>query len=110
MTAYTTLQGGPTDREAIADASNPLGLEGIEFIEYTTSKPQALGQVLENMGFRPVARHRSREVLLYRQGGLNIIVNAHASGTALSDKPVLNAIALRVHDAATAYHLSLIHI
>jgi 4-hydroxyphenylpyruvate dioxygenase len=33
--------------------------------------------VLEMMGFRPVARHRSREVLLYRQGDLNIVVNAH---------------------------------
>ena len=34
------------------------------------------------MGFRPVARHRSREVLLYRQGDMNIIVNAHAAGAA----------------------------
>lgn len=40
------------NREAIADASNPLGLDGIEYIEYATSKPQALGQALEMMGFR----------------------------------------------------------
>jgi shikimate dehydrogenase len=58
------------------EVANPLGLDGIEFIEYTTAKPQALGQVLEMMGFRPVARHRSREVMLYRQGGMNVIVNA----------------------------------
>ena len=32
------------------------------------------------MGFRPIARHRSREVLLYRQGDINVIVNAHSSG------------------------------
>ena len=38
----------------------------------------ALGQVLETMGFRPVARHRSREVLLYRQGTMNVVINAHA--------------------------------
>ena len=105
MTAATSPT--PTDREAITDAANPLGLEGIEFIEYTTSRPQALGQVLERMGFKPVARHRSREVLLYRQGGLNIIVNAHAKGTALSDKPLLNAMALRVRDAAAAYRRAL---
>ena len=55
------------DREAIGEAPNPLGLDGIEYIEYTTTQPQALGQVLENLGFRPVARHRSREVTLYRQ-------------------------------------------
>ena len=95
------------DREAIANASNPLGLDGIEFIEYSTSKPQALGQVLEMMGFRPVARHRSREVLLYRQGGMNVIVNAHDSGLPRSvrpsETPVIAAIALRVRDAAAAY-------
>ena len=61
MTSTATAQ---TNREAILEATNPLGLDGIEFIEYTTAKPQALGQVLEMMGFRPVARHRSREVLL----------------------------------------------
>ena len=97
------------DREAISEQPNPLGMEGIEFIEYATSRPQALGQVLETLGFRPIARHRSREVLLYRQGGINIIVNAHASDmtTGLSDKPVLAAIALRVRDAASAYRRAL---
>jgi 4-hydroxyphenylpyruvate dioxygenase len=97
----------PSDRELIADAGNPIGLHGIEFIEYFTSKPQALGQVLEMMGFRPVARHRSREVLLYRQGEMNIIVNAHGGGLPRtvqpSETPVIAAIALRVRDAAAAY-------
>ena len=103
----TPLHVKSVDREFISDASNPLGLDGIEFIEYTTSKPQALGQVLEMMGFRPVARHRSREVLLYRQGSINVIVNAHVpalpEGAAPTDKPVIAAIALRVRDAAAAY-------
>jgi len=95
------------DREAIGELPNPLGLAGIEFIEYSTSKPQALGQVLETIGFRPVARHRSREVLLYRQGTMNIIVNAHASelprAEPRADTPVIAAIALRVRDAGAAY-------
>ena len=64
-------------QEAFSDAANPIALVGVEFIEYATRQPQAVGQVLEMMGFRPVARHRSREVLLYRQGGINIVVNAH---------------------------------
>ena len=100
-----------TDRESLADATNPLGLDGIEFIEFSTAKPQALGQVLEMMGFRPVARHRSREVLLYRQGDMNIIINAHAGGLPRSvqpgETPVIAAIALRVRDAATAYRHAL---
>jgi 4-hydroxyphenylpyruvate dioxygenase len=100
-----------TDREALADATNPLGLDGIEFIEFSTAKPQAFGQVLEMMGFRPVARHRSREVLLYRQGDMNIIINAHAGGLPRSvqpsETPVIAAIALRVRDAASAYRYAL---
>jgi 4-hydroxyphenylpyruvate dioxygenase len=90
-----------------ADEANPLGLDGIEFIEYATAKPQALGHVLEMMGFRPIARHRSREVLLYRQGGLNVVVNAHPPDgegeVGLPEAPELAAIALRVRDARAAY-------
>ena len=100
-----------TDRESLADATNPLGLDGIEFVEFSTAKPQAIGQVLEMMGFRPVARHRSREVLLYRQGDMNIIINAHAGGLPRSvqpsETPVIAAIALRVRDAASAYRHAL---
>jgi len=100
------------DREIAADASNPIGLDGIEFIEYLTQRPQALGQVLETMGFRPVARHRSREVLLYRQGGMNVVVNASAVAPPPGDDPLvgaptIGAIALRVRDAAAAYKRTL---
>ncbi|MDO9402565.1 MAG: 4-hydroxyphenylpyruvate dioxygenase [Polaromonas sp.] len=107
----TAFPATAPDRESITEVSNPLGLDGIEFIEYTTAKPQALGQVLEMMGFRPIARHRSREVMLYRQGGMNVIVNAHVpalpdAGTG-SDKPVIAAVALRVRDAAAAYRRAL---
>ena len=95
------------DREAIGEVPNPLGLDGIEFIEYATTRPQALGQVLEMMGFRPVARHRSREVLLYRQGGMNVVINAHAGDRpthrAPTETPVITAVALRVRDAAAAF-------
>ena len=104
-------QAAETSREAISEVPNPLGMEGIEFIEFATSRPQALGQLLETMGFRPIARHRSREVLLYRQGGLNVIVNAHSrspsAAMALNEKPEIAAIALRVRDAAAAYRRAL---
>jgi 4-hydroxyphenylpyruvate dioxygenase len=96
------------DREAVVEASNPLGIEGIEFVEYTTPRPQALGQVLESIGFRPIARHRSREVLLYRQGGMNVVVNAHgvapgALNSTDGETPQIAAIALRVRDAGAAW-------
>ena len=95
------------DRESIPEWPNRLGIEGIEFIEYATSRPQALGQVLELMGFRPVARHRSREVTLYRQGTMNLIVNAHPEAARVAqahdDHPVLSAVAFRVRDALKAH-------
>jgi 4-hydroxyphenylpyruvate dioxygenase len=90
--------------EGFPEPSNPLGMDGIEFIEYSTSEPQAFGALLQQMGFAAVARHRSREVMLYRQGPMNLIVNSHA---AAGKDPTLAAIALRVRDAAFAHRHSL---
>lgn len=89
------------------EGPNPLGISGIEFIEFATSKPQALGGLLEKLGFRPIARHRSREVELYRQGSMNIVVNSQPADLPHTvhpaEIPVLSAIALRVHDAEAAF-------
>jgi len=97
----------PLAREAVAEPVNPLGFDGIEFIEFATSKPQALGGVLERMGFRPIARHRSREVELYRQGTMNIIVNAQPADVPRTvqpvERPILSAFAVRVRDADAAF-------
>ena len=99
------------DREAVTEPLNPLGFDGIEFIEFATSKPQALGGVLEMMGFRPIARHRSREVELYRQGSMNIIVNAQPADVPRTvqpvETPIISAFAVRVHDADAAFHRAL---
>jgi 4-hydroxyphenylpyruvate dioxygenase len=96
-----------TDREAIPEAQNPLGVDGIEFIEFATSHPQRLGGVLETIGFRPVARHRSREVTLYRQGTMNLVVNAQPADVPRIvepvENPVISAFALRVRDAQAAF-------
>jgi 4-hydroxyphenylpyruvate dioxygenase len=90
--------------ESLPEPSNPLGIDGIEFVEYATSKPQEFGALLQKMGFAAVARHRSREVMLYRQGGMNLVVN---SNEATGATPTLSAIALRVRDAAFAHKHSL---
>jgi 4-hydroxyphenylpyruvate dioxygenase len=96
-----------TTEEHNPEPSNPLGIDGIEFIEYATSQPLALGSLLEQMGFVATARHRSREVTLYRQGNMNVIVNADPPALPLSDvdvqSTVISAIALRVRDAGDAY-------
>ena len=67
--------------------------------------------MLETLGFKPVARHRSREVLLYRQGAMNIVINAHDAqrpGSIVpAETPVISAVAFRVRDAAAAYKRAL---
>ncbi len=101
----------PMEREAVHEAANPIGFDGIEYIEFATSRPQALGGVLEQMGFRLVARHRSREVELYRQGPMNLIVNAQPADVPRTvqpvERPVISAFAVRVRDADYAFHRAL---
>jgi 4-hydroxyphenylpyruvate dioxygenase len=100
-----------TDRESVPEPHNPIGMNGIEYIEFTTSKPQALGGILERMGFRLVARHRSREVELYRQGPMNLVVNSHPADIPRTvmpvERPVISAMAIRVRDADAAYQRAL---
>ena len=99
------------EREAIREAPNPIGFDGIEFIEFATSRPQALGGLLEQLGFQVVARHRSREVELYRQGKMNLIVNAQPADVPRTvqpvERPVISAFAVRVRDADYAFRRAL---
>jgi 4-hydroxyphenylpyruvate dioxygenase len=86
---------------------NPMGTDGFEFIEYAAPDPAAMGEVFERMGFVPIARHRHKQVTLYRQGGINFIVNAEpdsfAQRFARLHGPSVCAIAFRVQDAKAAY-------
>jgi 4-hydroxyphenylpyruvate dioxygenase len=86
---------------------NPLGTVGFEFIDYAAPDPVALGRLFELLGFTAVARHRSKNVLLYRQGEINFVVNAEpgsfAQAFARVHGPSICAIAFRVKDAAFAY-------
>ena len=58
------------------DEINPMGTDGFEFVEYAAPDPAALGALFESMGFTKVAKHRSKDVALYRQGDVNFVVNA----------------------------------
>jgi 4-hydroxyphenylpyruvate dioxygenase len=96
--------------ETLAEPLNPLGVNGLEFVEYATSKPQAFGALLEQLGFSAVARHRSREVVVYRQGSMNLIVNSDPSAlprlAGADGVPQIAAMALRVRDAGYAFRHS----
>jgi 4-hydroxyphenylpyruvate dioxygenase len=87
---------------------NPLGTDGFEFVEYAAQQPEKLAQLFERLGFVAVARHRSKNVTLYRQGAINFILNAEPNSQAERftklHGPSANAIAFRVRDAAHAFH------
>jgi 4-hydroxyphenylpyruvate dioxygenase len=101
----SALESAPA-RSSLWD--NPLGTDGFEFIEYAAPDPVALGRLFEQMGFSAIAKHRSKNVLLYRQGDINFIVNAEpgsfAQAFARVHGPSICAIAFRVKDAAAAMH------
>jgi len=90
---------------------NPMGTDGFEFVEYTAPDPRQLGALFEQLGFVAVARHRSKDVLLYRQGRINFIVNREPDSFAQSfarvHGPSACAFAMRVKDAAKAYERAL---
>src|SRR5437870_4744235 len=84
-----------------------MGTDGFECVEYTGPDPAQLAALFEQMGFVAAARHRSKNVTLYKQGEINFILNAEAESFAQAfarlHGPSVCAIAFRVADAAKAY-------
>jgi 4-hydroxyphenylpyruvate dioxygenase len=97
----------PSSRPASIEPHNPMGTDGFEFIEYAAPDPVAMGALFERMGFKAIAKHRHKNVTLYRQGEINFIVNAEpdsfAQRFARLHGPSICAIAFRVQDAKYAY-------
>ncbi len=95
---------------AISD-ENPMGTDGFEFVEFCHPDPQQLDRLFKTMGFSVVAKHRSKNVLLYRQGDINFVVNAQpgsfAERFASQHGPSAPAMAFRVTDAQYAYERAL---
>lgn len=101
---------GPFPHNAPAaqiDDANPMGTDGMEFVEYAHPEPEKLEALFKTMGFSPVAKHRSKNVTLWRQGDINYIVNAEPDSFArqFAEKhgPCACAMAFRVVDAKYAY-------
>jgi 4-hydroxyphenylpyruvate dioxygenase len=95
----------------MTDNHNPMGTDGFEFVEFTAPGAEGLGAVFEMMGFSVVGRHRSKNVLHYRQGDINFILNAEpaspAEAFASAHGPSACAMAFRVKDARKAYERAL---
>lgn len=95
---------------------NPLGTDGFEFVEYTAVDAdgiEKLKALFRGLGFTEVAKHRSKEAWLYKQGDINFIINAQpnsqAEAFAREHGPSVCAMAFRVADAAKALQHALEH-
>lgn len=90
---------------------NPLGLDGFEFVEFSAPEKGMLEPVFEKMGFTRIASHRSKDVQLWRQGGINLIANyepkSPAAYFAAEHGPSACGMGFRVKNAARAYEAAL---
>ena len=86
---------------------NPLGTDGFEFVEFTSPDPDSLATYFRQLGFTAVSKHRSKNVIRFKQGDINFILNMEPVGQAAEFReqrgPSANAMAFRVKDAAHAF-------
>jgi len=96
---------------AMTGLPNPLGLDGFDFIEFCAAEKGLLEPVFEATGFTRIARHRSKDVDLWRQGEINLVANyesrSPAQYFAAEHGPSACGMGFRVRDAAKAYELAL---
>lgn len=93
------------------DEQNPLGLAGFEFAEFTSPDPQAMAATFEQLGFVPASRHPSLNIVRYKQGRINLLLNDESTGQAADFRdihgPSASGMAFRVANAAQAYERAL---
>jgi 4-hydroxyphenylpyruvate dioxygenase len=89
---------------------NEMGLDGFEFVEFTSPDPEALAGLFVALGFTHVATHRSKNVRRYAQGRINFLLNMDTDGQVAEFRnqhgPSANAMAFHVDDAARAFALA----
>ena len=86
---------------------NPLGLDGFEFVEFTSPDPAAMKALIEQLGFVAASKHPTKAATRYKQGRVNLIVNEETTGQVADFRadhgPSANGMAFRVENAEQAY-------
>jgi len=101
---------GPFPHDALPStisAQNPAGTDGFEFVEFAHPQPDMLAELFTRMGYAPVARHKARNITVFRQGDINYVLNAEpgsfATRFASEHGPCAPSMAWRVVDARHAF-------
>ena len=95
----------PDIRIAVPDMPERITVSGVEFVEFAANEDEAaeLGKLLHVLGFHKAGRHIAKEVDLWRQGDINLVINTEREGFAhasyLSHGTSVCDIGLRVEDA-----------
>ena len=93
---------------ATISADNPAGTDGFEFVEFAHPEPEKLEALFERMGYTPVARHKTKNITVWRQGDINYLINAEPDSHAMrfvgEHGPCAASMAWRVVDAEHAFN------
>ena len=86
---------------------NPIGLDGMEFIEYVGPKADFFQKLFAQLGMVEVARHKTKKITLYRQNDVNFLLNQEPTGFAVQfakdHGPSICSTGFRVKDAKVAF-------
>ena len=92
-------------------AENPLGLNGFEFVEFTSPAPEVMVKLVERLGFVAYSKHPSKQLVRYKQGDISLLINQEPTGQAaefrMAHGPSANGMAFRVANARAAYEMAL---
>jgi 4-hydroxyphenylpyruvate dioxygenase len=95
----------------MTDTNNPLGLDGFAFAEFTSPDPVIMARQLLQLGFTAAAHAPDKDMILFRQGRIALVVNSREEGQAAAFRkahgPSANGMGFYVADADAAFELAL---
>src|SRR5690606_27891488 len=113
LTLVAPSRSGGVEEHVMNDPANPLGLNGFEFVEFTSPDPLAMARQFEQLGFVPTHRHPSKNITRYKQGRINLMLNRDADGRVAQFRgehgASASAMAFRVADPEAAMKWALEH-
>lgn len=85
---------------------NPVGLQGIDFIEFVAPEPERLDRLFRAFGFSRTLHHPARRIDLYEQGEIRLLLNrgsgSFAAGFSALHGPSISSMGWKVHDGLKA--------
>lgn len=90
---------------------NPVGLDGVSFLEYSANEPSQMKALFERMGFKEISQVPGKNIRLFRQGHINFILNCEPNtfSAEFTKKhgPCISSTGFRVFDAQKAFETAI---